>query len=114
MASWPISVGHHTMSQQIILRFALIMGLSLAAAVPAFARLGFWVNVAPPAPIVEPVPPVPAPGYSWRPGYWAWDGVKYVWVPGTYVVAPYPNAVWAGGHWVPRRHGWVWADGHWR
>ncbi len=31
-------------------------------------------------------------------------------------VAPYPAAVWIGGHWAwrPRHGGYVWIPGHWR
>lgn len=32
-------------------------------------------------------------GQVWTPGYWSWDGARYVWVPGRYVVAPFPDAV---------------------
>jgi hypothetical protein len=101
-------------SRRTILSLAFMTALLLATAAPTFARVGFWVGVAPPAPIVQPMPPTPAPGYVWQPGYWSWNGVKWVWVPGTYVVPPYPGAVWVGGHWVPRGHGWTWVDGRWR
>jgi WXXGXW repeat (2 copies) len=61
--------------------------LTLAAA-PSLARVGGVVGLAPPAPVVEVAPPPPAPGYVWQPGYWSWNGVQYVWVPGVYVVPP--------------------------
>ena len=60
----------------------------MLAAAPGVARVGVVVGVAPPAPVVEPVPAPPGPGYVWQPGYWSWNGVQYVWVPGTYVAAP--------------------------
>jgi hypothetical protein len=28
--------------------------------------------------------------------------------------APFVGAVWIGGTWVVRPHGWVWVRGHWR
>jgi hypothetical protein len=80
----------------------------------SLARVGVVVGVAPPAPVVETIPPPPAPGYVWQPGYWAWNGVQYVWVPGSYVAVPYPSAVWVPGNWVSRGGGWVWVAGHWR
>jgi hypothetical protein len=89
-------------------------GVLLVAPTPVLGRVGFWVGVAPPAPVVEPVPVAPAPNYVWQPGYWAWNGTQYVWVPGGNVVPPYPGAVWVAGRWVPRGHGWIWVDGHWR
>lgn len=88
--------------------------LALGKADQALAGVGIIVGVAPPAPIVEVVPPHPAPGYVWRPGYWSWNGFRYVWVPGVYVVAPRPGVVWVPGRWVVRRRGWVWVGGHWR
>ena len=100
------------MKRREMLRLACV-GLALVAT-PAFARVGVVVNVPPPAPIVETPPPPPAPGYVWQPGYWAWNGVQYVCVPGQYVVTPAPGAVWIAGHWDRRPDGWVWVDGHWR
>ena len=50
----------------------------------------------------------------WTRGYWNWNGVSYVWVPGRYVAAPFPDAVWIGGRWVARGHAWTWVDEHWR
>ena len=38
-----------------------------------------YVGIAPPVPIVEVVPAAPGPGYYWIPGYWIWDGGRYVW-----------------------------------
>jgi YXWGXW repeat-containing protein len=81
------------MSRRAVLLLLCVALLTLAA-VPSFARAGVVVGFAPPAPVVEVVPTPPAPGYVWQPGYWSWNGVEYVWVPGAYVVAPYVHAVW--------------------
>jgi hypothetical protein len=35
-----------------------------------------------PAAVVERVPREARPGFVWVRGYYHWDGVKYVWVPG--------------------------------
>jgi hypothetical protein len=95
--------------------FPILCGLTLTlAAAPGVARVGVVVGFAPPAPVVEVVPPPSAPGYVWQPGYWSWDGVQYVWVAGAYVVAPKVHAVWVLGAWVRPGHGWVWRAGHWR
>ena len=95
---------------------AALCGLALLlTSPPAFsANLSFSVALTPPAPIVETVPPPPAPGTVWTRGYWSRDGVKYVWVAGQYVVAPFPDALWIGGRWVHRGDHWTWVDGHWR
>jgi hypothetical protein len=69
----------------------------------------------PPSPPQEFIPP-PPPGRPvvWRPGFWRWTHHAYVWVPGRYVRAPHPGAVWIEGQWVPRGRGYVWVQGHWR
>lgn len=90
----------------------LILALTAPRALPA--HFSFSVAVSPPAPLAETAPPPPAPGYVWNPGYWSWNGIKYVWVPGRYVVAPFPHARWIGGRWVHRGHRWAWVDGRWR
>jgi len=77
------------------------------------ASIGFSVSLAPPPPVVETPPPPPAAGQVWTPGYWSWDGTRYVWVPGRYVVAPFPDAIWVGGRWVHRGPRWAWVDGRW-
>jgi hypothetical protein len=44
-------------------------------------------------------PPIPAPGYLWTPGYWAWNNVDYYWVPGVWVQPPQPGLLWTPGYW---------------
>jgi hypothetical protein len=85
-------------------------------AVPASARPPrVYVQVGPPAPIVEVRPAVPRRGYVWVPGYHRWDGGRYVWVPGEWRNPPRHRAAWVPGHWAhDRRHGWYFVDGHWR
>jgi len=81
---------------------------------PDHAEAAVIIGVAPPAPIVEIMPRVPAPGYVWRPGYWCWGAGRYVWVRGVYIAAPRPAAVWVSGRWAARPGGWAWVGGHWR
>jgi len=95
---------------------ALVMSVSLAsAAAPTSAQVSgsIGVHIGPPAPIVERVPPAPGPNYYWQPGWWRWNGVKYLWRPGAYAVAPFPGAHWVPGHWVQGPNGWHWRRGHW-
>ena len=98
------------MSRGSIFAVLCVAALALAAS-PSLARVGVVVGFAPPAPVIEVVPPPPAPGYVWQPGYWSWNGVQYVWVPGVYVVPPYVHAVWVPGAWV--RHGPRLGSGRW-
>ncbi|HTZ88743.1 MAG TPA: hypothetical protein VMA71_00300 [Alloacidobacterium sp.] len=93
-------------------KFALagILACALTAA-PSFAQV---VRIAPPPVVVEHPGPPPRAGYVWVGGYHRWDGARYVWVPGHYVVPPRPHAVWVPAHWVQRSGGWVLVHGHWR
>jgi hypothetical protein len=68
----------------------------------------------PPAVIVErPGPPLHA-GWVWVPGYYRWNGRRYVWVSGYWAKPPRPRAIWVPGRWVPRGGGYVWVAGYWR
>src|ERR1700690_145315 len=67
---------------------------------PAYAEVNFsfGVEVAPPPPRVEVVPPLRA-GFVWAPGYWNWDHGRHVWMEGRWIEAR------RGQSWVPDR--WV-------
>ena len=89
-----------------------VLALMLGAAIPAYltapaqAQLSVDVSVEiapPPLPYYEQ-PIIPAEGYIWVPGYWAWDAsdVDYYWVPGTWVQPPRPELLWTPAYW-----GWV-------
>ena len=92
----------------------LCIGGGMAAAPElASAGVGFGIdiNIAPPAPRVEVVPP-PRVGYVWAPGYWAYRDRGHMWIPGRWVVER------RGYHWVPDRWEqrgprWHWERGHW-
>ena len=91
--------------------------LSLLLAIcllPAAAMAQVIVRVAPPAPIVEEHHHPPHPGWVWRDGYHRWDGHRYIWVHGTWVNPPRPDAVWVPHHWEQRNGGWILIEGHWR
>jgi len=88
--------------------FAVMLGAALPTylTVPAHAQIAVDVSVdvpPPPLPYYEQ-PPIPAEGYIWAPGYWAWDPVAldYYWVPGTWVEPPQPELLWTPAWW-----GWV-------
>ena len=63
---------------------------------------GLRVEVEPPPLPVYEQPPCPEPGYLWTPGYWAWGGSEYYWVPGTWVAPPRVGVYWTPAYW-----GWV-------
>ena len=73
------------------------------------------VKVAPPAPqSVVVVGRAPGPKYVWIGGYQRWNGTRYVWVPGKWVVPPRAGAVWIPPRWNPSGGGFVFVAGRWR
>jgi hypothetical protein len=88
---------------------------TLLASAPAHAEVsvGVSVQVAPPPLPAYEQPPLPAPGYVWTPGYWAWDQqAGYYWVPGTWVEAP-AGMLWTPGWWGWHHGFYVWHHGYW-
>jgi hypothetical protein len=90
---------------------AFILAIAFSVTSPLAAAV-IYVQVGPPAAVVETVPASPGAGYVWVGGYYRWNGAHYVWVPGHYVAHA---GAWVPGHW---RHvagsGWYWIPGHWR
>src|SRR5690349_4119775 len=95
---------------------SLVAG-SLVAAAPADAAVavGISVNCAPPMLPVYEQPAMPAPGYIWVPGYWAWDDEygDYYWVPGTWEQPPMVGVLWTPGYWAFANGLYVWNAGYW-
>jgi len=81
---------------------------------PGLTAAQVVVQATPPIPIVEHPASPPGPGYVWLGGYYRWNGVRYVWVPGHYATPPRPDVQWVPAHWVTRNGGWVFVEGHWR
>jgi hypothetical protein len=93
----------------IPLSLALMAATALTPA-PALAQIGIGVGVggigvgvsvrvAPPPLPVYVQPPIPAPGYLWNPGYWAWNDTDYYWVPGTWAEPPAVGLLWTPPYW---------------
>ena len=71
------------------------------------------ITIAPPELPVYEQPSIPAPGYMWSPGYWAYDPDNgYFWVPGTWVAANI-GLLWTPGYWGWRDGLYVWNVGYW-
>src|SRR5690349_23409176 len=95
----------------------LIVGSLVAAAIgsfalPAAARVDFFVNVAPPPPRYEVVP-APRVGYVWVPGAWEWRHNRHHWVRG-YWVRERPGYYYAPARWVPRDGRYYYEAPGWR
>jgi hypothetical protein len=76
--------------------------------------LGISIDVAPPPLPVYDQPPMPATGYIWTPGYWAWDdNTGYYWVPGTWVMPPQPELLWTPGYWGWNDGVYAFHEGYW-
>jgi WXXGXW repeat (2 copies) len=93
---------------------ALTLTLALATVACASPRGRIFVNVGPPAPIIETRVVAPGPGYLWLPGFYSWNGAAYVWVPGRWERPARARARWVPGRWVHDRRGWYFVEGRWR
>ena len=91
---------------------ALVLAL-LPVAADAGVFIGVSVGIAPPELPVYVQPEIPAPGYIWTPGYWAWGPEGYFWVPGTWVLPPAVGLLWTPGYWGWGDGAYLWHDGYW-
>ena len=71
------------------------------------------ITVAPPELPIYAQPPIPAAGYIWTPGYWAYGTEGYFWVPGTWVQPPAVGVLWTPGYWGWRDGVYAWNAGYW-
>ena len=85
------------MIKRKLLLGALVVSTIAIAPLPAAAAVDVFVNIAPPAPRYEVVPPH-REGYVWQPGYWDWRGDRHY---------------WRKGHWVRERPGYYWHPSRW-
>ncbi len=92
----------------------LSLGILLGAAA-SFAQMGIGlsITIAPPLLPVYVQPPIPAPGYIWTPGYWAYGPYGYFWVPGTWVQPPAVGLLWTPGYWGWNNGVYVFNPGYW-
>jgi hypothetical protein len=99
---------------------SLLLAASLVAsmldpATVAQAHAGVFISVgfAPPVLPVYEQPPLPAPGYHWTPGYWAYGDAGYYWVPGVWVHPPSVGVLWTPGYWGFGGGLYAWHVGYW-
>jgi len=96
------------------LRSIILAGFAfIALPFASFAQVGVSVNFAPPVlPVIEQ-PPAPVEGYIWTPGYWAWGGADYYWVPGVWVPPPTIGLLWTPPWWGWNNGVYVFNEGYW-
>jgi hypothetical protein len=86
--------------RKLALTGALLGGALVA--MPAASQAGVFISVAINAPPALPVyaqPEIPAPGYIWTPGYWAYGDAGYYWIPGAWVEPPTVGVLWTPPYW---------------
>jgi hypothetical protein len=91
-------------SSVLALMLSAASAAMLAGAARAQVSIDIPVDLAPPPLPYYEQPVIPAEGYIWVPGFWAWDETQddYYWVPGTWVEPPQPELLWTPAYW-----GWV-------
>jgi hypothetical protein len=98
---------------------AIVVAIAFAISTMTFttpqAQAGIFISVgfAPPALPVYVQPPLPAPGYLWTPGYWAYGEAGYYWVPGVWVQPPSVGLLWTPGYWGYAGGVYGWHGGYW-
>ncbi len=97
------------------LLFAAVIMVPMFAVSVGQAHAGVFVsiNIAPPPLPVYVQPPLPAPGYLWTPGYWAYGDAGYFWVPGVWVQPPSVGVLWTPGYWGFAGGVYGWHGGYW-
>lgn len=89
------------------------MFLLPAAQAQIGVAVGVSIHIAPPALPVYVQPALPAPGYMWTPGYWAYGDAGYYWVPGVWVQPPSAGLLWTPGYWGYEGGVYGWHAGYW-
>jgi hypothetical protein len=99
-------------------KLALLAALGIAGAGTAYTptaaagvAVDIGIDVAPPAPQYEVIPP-PRAGFVWAPGYWSWEGQRHVWVRGDWM-AVRPGYVYHQARWERHHDGWHLHEGYW-
>src|SRR5215471_7499477 len=97
----------------IVLAAATAVTLPSMALASVNVAIGVSVGTPPPALPVYAQPPIPAPGYIWTPGYWAWGPAGYYWVPGVWVMPPQVGVLWTPGYWGWSGGAYIFHAGYW-
>ena len=97
-----------------VLAAVLIMApMHILPAAQAQIGVAVSIHVGPPALPVYEQPALPAAGYIWTPGYWAYGDAGYFWVPGVWVQPPSAGLLWTPGYWGFEGGVYGWHAGYW-
>ena len=92
---------------------SLLLLAAIAGTSASSAQIPVSITIAPPVLPIYVQPAIPAPGYIWTPGYWAYGDDGYFWVPGTWVRPPTVGVLWTPGYWGRSSGVYVWNAGYW-
>jgi len=97
----------------LLFAIAVVTPMLMLPATRANAGVFISVGIAPPALPVYVQPPLPAEGFIWTPGYWAYGDAGYYWVPGVWVHPPRVGVLWTPGYWGFAGGLYGWHPGYW-
>jgi hypothetical protein len=102
-------------SSALALMLSAASGAMMCAPAQAQISINVRVNIAPPPLPYYEQPVIPAAGYLWVPGFWAWDETAgdYYWVPGTWIEPPQPGLLWTPAYWGWLDGRYVFYPGYW-
>ena len=103
----------HIRIRNLLFAISMVTPMLLLPATQAHAGVFISVGFAPPVLPVYVQPPLPAPGYMWTPGYWAYGPAGYYWVPGVWVEPPMAGVLWTPGYWGFGGGLYAWHPGYW-
>jgi hypothetical protein len=102
-------------SSVLVLLLSTASAMTFAVTAQAQLSIDVRVNIAPPPLPFYEQPVIPAEGYLWIPGFWAWDEAQadYYWVPGTWVEPPQRELLWTPAYWGWMEGRYVFYPGYW-
>ncbi len=103
----------HSKLRSLLLAVSIVTPMLTLPVTQAHAGVFISVGFAPPVLPVYVQPPLPAPGYIWTPGYWAYGDAGYYWVPGVWMAPPRVGVLWTPGYWGFAGGFYAWHPGYW-
>jgi hypothetical protein len=106
-------VSIRTRVRDLLITATMAVSILSLSTLPAQSGIFVSINIVPPALPVYVQPPLPAPGFIWTPGYWAYGDAGYFWVPGVWVRPPQAGLLWTPGYWGFAGGAYGWHAGYW-